>query len=64
MSTTHDNAGALFRNDRRANDRQPDYKGEVQVEGRQFWLSAWLKEARSGTKYLSLALRPKEEEIR
>jgi hypothetical protein len=32
------------------------------IQGRKYWLAGWVKEAKSGAKYLSISLRPKEEE--
>jgi uncharacterized protein (DUF736 family) len=59
-----DMSGVLFKNDRRENDRQPDYNGRIQVNGEDFWLSAWIKEGKSGVKFMSLAVKPKDAEQR
>lgn len=63
MSQQYDNtnSGALFKNERKAQPSQPDYRGEVNVEGAEFWVSAWIKEGKKG-KFMSLALTPKEEQ--
>lgn len=53
------NRGVLFRNDRRENDRQPTHTGHINIEGREYWLSAWVKEGQKG-KYFSLSAKPKE----
>jgi hypothetical protein len=54
-----DNSGVLFRNDKKENDRAPDYKGNVMVDGNEYWLSAWIKEGKTG-KFMGLALSPKD----
>lgn len=62
MTQEYDNElrGVLFKNNKRTEDRQPQYTGNVQVEGREYWLSAWVKESKQGNKFFSLALTPKE----
>lgn len=57
------NSGALFRNDKKETDRQPDYRGQVNADGTDYWVSAWIKEGKKdGRKYMSLALTPKDEQ--
>lgn len=54
------NTGVLFKNDRKESDKHPDYKGNVNVDGAEFWLDAWINEAQSsGKKYMSLRVKPK-----
>jgi hypothetical protein len=60
------NSGALFRNERRTNDRQPDYRGEINTAcphcgaATEFWMSSWIKEMRKGGKFMSIALTVKD----
>ena len=55
-----DNSGVLFRNDKKETGNHPDYKGNITVGGKDYWLSAWIKEGKSG-KFMGLAVSPKEE---
>ena len=55
------NRGVLFRNDKKETDKHPDYTGHINVNGVELWLSAWIKESKSGTKYMSLSCKEKDE---
>jgi hypothetical protein len=63
VSQDYDNnlRGVLFKNDRKEKDTHPDYKGSCEVDGTEYWLSAWIKDGRNG-KFMSLAFTEKEEE--
>ena len=57
---SNENRGVLFKNDRKEVDNHPDYKGSINVDGQEFWLSAWIKEGQKG-KFMSLSIKPKEQ---
>ena len=62
MSEQKDNSGALFKNDKKRSDNDPDYRGQAVVNGQEFWLAAWINTARNtGQKYMALKLNPKDE---
>lgn len=56
------NKGVLFRNDRKERDNHPDYQGSINIDGRDYWLSAWIKTDKTGKKYMSLAPKAKDAE--
>jgi hypothetical protein len=57
------NRGALFRNTEKkeGDDRDRDYSGTLNVNGTEFWVSGWLQTSAKGTKYLSLAIKQKDD---
>jgi uncharacterized protein (DUF736 family) len=54
------NSGALFKNDKKGNNKSPDYKGQAEINGVEMWVSAWIKESRDGDKFLSMAFEEKK----
>lgn len=56
MSYDNTNRGVLFKNDRKEEDRHPDYKGKINANGQDFELAAWIREDRNGRKYMSLSV--------
>jgi hypothetical protein len=59
------NTGAIFKNDRREEGtKQPEYNGSLNVEGVEYWLSAWVKESKTGKKFFSVAIKRKEPKQR
>ena len=54
-----DNSGVLFKNDKKETEKHPDYKGNIMVDGNEYWLSAWIKEGKTG-KFMGLAVSPRD----
>lgn len=54
--------GVLFKNDRKNSPNHPDYKGSAEIEGQQYWMSAWIKEGKTGAKRMSISFKPKDEQ--
>lgn len=55
------NTFSLFKNDKGDNLKRPDYKGKVNIDGREFWLSGWIRTSKDGnTKFISGATQPVE----
>lgn len=50
-----DNSGVLFRNDKKvAGSNQPDYTGNITINGERKRLAAWVKESQAGNKFMSI----------
>lgn len=67
MQYDNTNSGMLRKNQKKEKDSHPDYRGKINVNGQEFWLSAWIKVGREGTKlagekYMSLSVQPIEEQ--
>lgn len=56
----NNNSGVLFKNDRKESERHPDFKGNAEVNGVEYWVSGWKKQGKSGNTFISLSFQPKE----
>jgi len=54
------NRGALFKVTEKENPKHADYKGNINVNGQEFWLDAWVNVSKNGMKYMSLSIKPKK----
>lgn len=61
MSEQREMSGVLSKNTRKESEKQPDYRGTATVKGVAYRLSAWIKQADDGSKFLSLAFSPRDE---
>ena len=59
MEYDNTNRGSLFKNDRKDDAKFPDYKGSINVDGTEYWLSAWIKVSKDGAKFMSLSVKNK-----
>jgi uncharacterized protein (DUF736 family) len=53
------NGGAIFKNEKKGNDKAPDYKGNIIVDGVEKDIALWLREAKNGTKFFSVKISDK-----
>jgi uncharacterized protein (DUF736 family) len=54
MEYDNSNSFVLFTNNKKETDKHPDYTGKVILEdGKELRLAAWLRESKSGTKFIS-----------
>jgi hypothetical protein len=60
MNYDNTNSGALFKNEKEGKESRPDYKGTLNVNGTDYWISSWIKSSKAGVKYMSLSVQPKE----
>lgn len=60
MEYDNEGKGALFRAKDRKTDKHPEYTGSCQIDGVEYWLSAWVNVSKAGEKYFSIKLNPKD----
>lgn len=57
------NTGVLFINDKRESERHPHMKGSINIEGVEYWVSAWSKTSpKVNGKFLSLSATIKDDQ--
>ena len=49
------NKGVLFTNDQKGNDKAPNYKGKLNVNGKEYEIAGWVRQGKNGS-FLSLSL--------
>jgi hypothetical protein len=63
MSYDNTNSGAIFKNEKRSKETDPTMNGSINIEGKEYWVNAWTNTSKAGAKYLSLKVRPKEQQV-
>lgn len=60
------NRGAIWKNDDKQEDKHPDFKGSLNVDGVEYWVSAWKRKDGANPKSpsLSFTVKPKDEAVR
>ena len=53
------NRGVLFKNNRKEKETQPTHTGSINIEGKEYYLSAWVNESKSGNRYFSISAKAK-----
>ena len=56
-SKNKNNSGVIFKNSKKTSEKSPDYKGTVNVNGKDMEISLWFKESQKGTKYFSASFQ-------
>lgn len=59
------NRGAIWKNDNKTEDKHPDFKGSLNVDGVEYWVSAWRRKegAKESSPALSFKIQPKEKPV-
>jgi uncharacterized protein (DUF736 family) len=48
MSYDNTNTAVIFKNNKKENEKHPDYRGTINVDGRELEISLWVKEGKAG----------------
>lgn len=62
MSYDNTNTGGIWGNDRKETDRHPDFRGQANIEGVEYWVAAWKRGPNDNPKSpaLRFAFTPKD----
>lgn len=52
------NRGVLFKG-KKEQESHPDYEGTINVAGVEYYLNAWIRTSKQGTKFMSLSVKAK-----
>ena len=56
MDYDNTNTGVLFKN-KSDNEKAPNYKGKINVNGQELEIAAWVRQSKAGKKFLSLKVQ-------
>ena len=62
MTYSNENRGQIWPNDKKDTDKHPDFKGSIDVEGVEYWVSAWKRKEGANPKAPSLSFSIKRKE--
>ena len=58
----NNNRGALWKNDKRSSEKHPNLRGSAEVDGVEYWVSAWTNKDGGKKPLVSLSFTPKEQQ--
>lgn len=62
MAYDNRNRGTIAKNTRKTEDNHPDIAGQINVDGRDYWLNGWHKtNSKDGSSFYSLTVKPKQD---
>ena len=50
------NRGVLFTNDKKEHEKQPDFTGNININGKKYRLAGWKRESTTGKEYTTLSI--------
>lgn len=62
MNYDNELSGALFRNKKKKLEKQPDYYGTCEIQGKTYRVSAWVNKSNKGEQYLKMKYQQEEQE--
>jgi len=56
------NRGQIWKNEKKSTDKHPDFTGRLNVDGKEYWVSAWKRKegASARAPALSFSVKPKD----
>lgn len=61
MTYDNNNRGALWKNDSKKTDKHPNLRGTAEINGVQYWVSAWTSNEGGKKPLVSLSFQAKED---
>jgi hypothetical protein len=61
----NNNRGSIWKNDKKETEKHPDFTGSLNVNGQEFWVSAWKRRPDQSDKApaLSFSIKAKDETV-
>jgi hypothetical protein len=65
MEYDNTNRGSIWMNDKKETEKHPDFKGSLNVNGEDFWVSAWKRKqgAKPTSPSLTFSIKAKNESV-
>ena len=60
----HTNRGSIWMNDKKETENHPDFTGSLNVEGKEYWVSAWKRKPDANPRAPALSFSIKLKEVK